>query len=50
MDRTQHRIAISHIVDQDTDSNKVIDVIEISATNDHLLINAEEVLLATCHC
>ncbi|CAB4993344.1 unannotated protein [freshwater metagenome] len=49
VDRAKHCIAISHIVDQDSNSNKVIDVIEISTTNNHLLIHAKEVLFASCH-
>ena len=47
MDGAKNCITISDIVDQHADSDKVVDVVEVPASNHHLLVDAVMVLGST---
>ena len=44
-----HRPAVAVLVDDDAQSDEVEDVVELLAADDHLLVDAPEVLRATAH-
>ena len=48
VNRPQYRVAIAHRIDENPDSDKVINLVELSASHDHLLVNGIKLFRPAC--
>ena len=49
VNRTKNCVTVANIIYQDANTNQVINFIEFSTTNNHLLIHREKMFLSSCN-